>query len=84
MCTLLVIKPATYTCLLSIDPCAVLAGALATGADNTPRAGDVITYEATVENTGSTCLRQLALADELEAFRGCQPSDTGKPRHRTT
>ena len=59
-------------------------GTLATtAADSPPGKGDVITYKATVENTGTTCLRQLNLSDDLDAFAGCQSSGAGKPRSHT-
>lgn len=53
-------------------------GAIANGEDSIPGTGDVITYEVTITNTGTTCLYQLALADTLNTEMVCQPAYIGK------
>lgn len=60
-----------------------MKGVLATGADNIPSTGDVLTYEVTVSNIGTICLYQLVLSDELDTVMVCQPSYTGKPSNCT-
>lgn len=49
----------------------------ATGADNVPSTGDVITYDVAISNNGTTCLRGIALSHAFDAPPLCQPSYTG-------
>ncbi|CAM9230892.1 unnamed protein product [Scytosiphon promiscuus] len=50
-----------------------VTGAIAQGTDGIAGANDVVTYEVTVTNTGTSCLSEPTLTDTLDTIVACQP-----------
>lgn len=72
--------PTFVDCRPPIDRRAEMGGSVSNGADGILSTGDIITYEVTITNTGTTCLYQIALTDTLST--SCQPPYKGTPPSR--